>query len=442
VDVVPSLSGQCVTGGRLNLAKLLPAADVNTLPKALAWHRPDHLEGLIPSVMRTPSTIALSNTVTIFSGLKKFNNTNDVNTYGLVNQTGGWLFYRTSSAVSWSSNALAWHTNNGDYQFWKGILSNVPARTFQYYLQLDFDSGARTTYSHFTNNADGFATTTNQATAQSSPYTFTVPKALATFTWGGLTQTYNGSARSVTVTTAPAGLPTTLTYNASSSAPTNAGTYTVVATVNDSNHEGSASNTLSVAQAASTILTAPAASSIRFGQSLANSALSGGTSTPAGSFAFSNLATTPDPGLSFHGLTFTPTDAVNYLPASTNVSVTVSGVAGPSADPDGNGLPNLVEYALTAPSSDSSSSILPQAVLGPDGVLTLTALVRTNDPGLTYLAHGVTNLPDLGDTNLTTRITGTPAADTNHVPPGFQRQEFRYTNHASRAFLRLTIQQP
>ena len=91
VDVIPALNGLCVTGGRLNLAKLLPAADVNTLPPALVWHRPDHLEGLIPSAMRTPSTITLSNDVTIYSGLRKFNNTNGVNTNGLVNQTGGWL---------------------------------------------------------------------------------------------------------------------------------------------------------------------------------------------------------------------------------------------------------------------------------------------------------------------------------------------------------------
>ena len=253
VDVIPGLSGQCVTGGRLNLAKLLPAADVSTLPQALAWHRPDYTESLISSPMRTPTTLALSNNVTVFSGIKKFNNTNGVNTYGLVNQTGGWLFYRTSSAVSWSSNALAFHTNNGDYQFWKGTLSNVSARTFEYYLQIDFDSGARTTYSYFTNNADGFATTTNQATAESSPYSFTVPKAAATLTLSGTNQTYNGSARPVSVSTTPSGLSNTVTYNGSSLAPTNAGTYTVVATITDSNYQGSVTNTLTVAKAAATL---------------------------------------------------------------------------------------------------------------------------------------------------------------------------------------------
>ncbi len=312
VDIIPALSGLCVTGGRLNLAKLLPAADASTLPKALAWHRPDHLEGLIPSAMRIPSTITLSNTVTIYTGLKKFNNTNDVNTYGLVNQTGGWLFYRTSSAVSWSSNALAWHTNNGDYQFWKGTLSNVPARTFEYYLQLDFDSGARTTYSHFTNNADGFATTTNQATAQASPYTFTVPKAAATVTLSSTSQTYNGFARSVTVTTAPSGLPTTLTYNGSSSAPTNAGTYNVVATVTDPNYEGSATNTLTITKSSATITLGNLSQTYD-----ASSKSATASTTPAGLTV----------GLTYDGSASSPTNAGTYAVVGTINDTNYSGSA-------------------------------------------------------------------------------------------------------------------
>ena len=177
VDVVPALSGLCVTGGRLNLAKLLPAADVSTLPSALAWHRPNYHEPLISSSMRTPTPVLLSSDVTIFSGLKKFNNTNDVNTYGMANQAGGWLFYRTSGVVAWSSNALSFHANSGDYQFWKATIPGVSARTYEYYLQLDFDSGARTTFSHNANNTEGFTATTNQTAAASSPYTFSVPKA-------------------------------------------------------------------------------------------------------------------------------------------------------------------------------------------------------------------------------------------------------------------------
>ncbi|NDC80981.1 MAG: hypothetical protein EB090_06935, partial [Verrucomicrobia bacterium] len=60
VDVVPGLNGYCKTGGRLNLAKLLPAADPSTLPLAVAWHRPDYTEPLLGSAMRTPTNAAIS----------------------------------------------------------------------------------------------------------------------------------------------------------------------------------------------------------------------------------------------------------------------------------------------------------------------------------------------------------------------------------------------
>jgi len=396
VDVIPALSGLCVTGGRLNLTKLLPAADANTLPQALAWHRPDLSENLINSPMRTPTSIALSNTVTIFSGIKKFNNTNGINTYGLVNQTGGWLFYRTSSAVSWSSNALAFHTNNGDYQFWKGTLSNVPARTFEYYLQLDFDSGARTTYSYFTNNTEGFTTGTNPTTAQTSPYSFTVAKGLATLTWGGLNQTYNGSARSVTVTTVPTGLPTTLTYNGGSSAPTNAGSYPVVAVINDSNYEGSATNTLSIAKAASTILSVPTASTITYGQTLASSSLTGGSSTPTGTFTFTAPTTTPSAGVATHGVTFTPSDSTNYNNATTAVSVTV------------NKAPTIISTAPTASpirlGQTLANSILSGGVASVPGIFSFT--LPGTAPSLGTSSQGVSFMPS-DSANYLSAVTST-----------------------------------
>jgi subtilisin family serine protease len=396
VDVIPALSGLCVTGGRLNLAKLLPAADPDTLQQALVWHRPAHNEGLINSLMRTPVTITTTNVVTVYSGMRKFNNTNGVNTSGLVNQTGGWLFHRPSSSVSWSSNALSWHSNNGDYQFWRAALSNLPSGTIEYYLQFNFDSGARTTYSFSANNADGFSAGTNEVAAQSSPYTFTVSKATAavaiantnqTFngtprsvsvtttpaglatavtyngsatpptnagtytvvatvtdanydgtasgtltigkatagvTFGSLAQTYDGTSRTVLVTTTPPGLATTVTYNGSSSPPVNAGSYTVVATVSDANYQGLATNTLTVGKATPVVTTAPSATAITYGQTLASSVLSGGAANVPGTFSFTTPTTAPAAGSSSQSVTFTPTDGTNYSTAVTNASVTVN----------------------------------------------------------------------------------------------------------------------
>ena len=65
-----------------------------------------------------------------------------------------------------------------------------------------------------------------------------------TVTLGNLSQTYDGTARSVTATTTPNGLTVNITYNGSANAPTNAGSYTVIGTINDANYQGSATNTL------------------------------------------------------------------------------------------------------------------------------------------------------------------------------------------------------
>ena len=592
VDVVPALSGLCVTGGRLNLAKLLSAADVSTLPQALAWHRPNYREPLINSPMRTPSPILLSNDVTIFSGLKKFNNTDGVNTYGLANQTGGWLFYRTSATDAWSSSALSFHANSGDYQFWKATLPSVTARTYEYYLQLDFDSGARTTFLHYSNSADGFATTTTQTTAQSSPYSFTVPKAAASVTLGGLNQTYNGSAQPVSIATSPPGLSYTVTYDGTSSAPNNAGTYTVVATitdpnyegsttstltiskasatislndlnqtydgtarvvttttapsglvttftynnnpsapinagsfsvvatiidsnyqgsvtdtltvakasatvtlgntsqiydgsnhsvlttttppglststsydgsstapvnagsyvvmttVNDPNYEGSTTSTLTVAKASTSVSIAPTASSIRFGQSLADASLNGGVGSVTGNFSFADPMITPALGTSSYTVKFTPDESSNYLDALTNASVTVGGILNPSQDSDGDGIPNLLEHALvsfSAPHSNSSplGQITTQSLdgtNGPETILSLDVTVRIDDPALTIEPEASLDLAS--DTNWITNGFTIHIPDQTGVPPGFELRQYRFnagTN--SRAFMRLNVQQ-
>ena len=80
--------------------------------------------------------------------------------------------------------------------------------------------------------------------------TLVIARAAATLTIGNLSQTYNGTARPVTVITAPTNLPVTVTYNSSSVVPTNAGSYTVLVTVTDPNYTGSATDTLVITGAA------------------------------------------------------------------------------------------------------------------------------------------------------------------------------------------------
>ncbi len=71
-------------------------------------------------------------------------------------------------------------------------------------------------------------------------------KGSVVITISNLVQTYDGTAKSVSVTTSPTGFVPVVTYNGSTSPPTNAGNYTVVATVNTLNYAGSRTNTLQI----------------------------------------------------------------------------------------------------------------------------------------------------------------------------------------------------
>ena len=77
--------------------------------------------------------------------------------------------------------------------------------------------------------------------------TLTIAKASAGVYLGNLNFTYDGTAKPATVGTNPSGLGTFITYNGSSTAPTTVGTYPVLANISDSNYQGSASGTLTIA---------------------------------------------------------------------------------------------------------------------------------------------------------------------------------------------------
>jgi formylglycine-generating enzyme required for sulfatase activity len=81
---------------------------------------------------------------------------------------------------------------------------------------------------------------------------------------------------------------------------------------------------VTVNKATPTITTAPTASAITYGQTLASSTLSGGGGSVPGSFAFTTPSTAPNVGTALQSLTFTPTDTTDYNTITTNVSVTVN----------------------------------------------------------------------------------------------------------------------
>jgi hypothetical protein len=87
-----------------------------------------------------------------------------------------------------------------------------------------------------------------QGSASSS---LVIGKVTATVTLGSLSQTYDGTPKSASATTNPAGLTVTYTYNGSATAPTGIGTYVVVGTISDANYQGNSSGSLVIDKAAS-----------------------------------------------------------------------------------------------------------------------------------------------------------------------------------------------
>jgi hypothetical protein len=90
--------------------------------------------------------------------------------------------------------------------------------------------------------------------AGSATNTLTIAAAAAEVLLSDLSQVYDGTARSVTAQTEPEGLTVELTYDGSLEAPTNAGIYEVIGTIQELNYAGSATNTLTIAAAAAEVL--------------------------------------------------------------------------------------------------------------------------------------------------------------------------------------------
>ncbi len=100
----------------------------------------------------------------------------------------------------------------------------------------------------------------NYLSAPDVDQSFNVIKATGTVTLSNLNATYDGTQKSVIATPNPSGLTVDVTYNGSATAPTDAGSYPVVATINSATYQGSASDTFVIAQRPQTIsFTAPPA---------------------------------------------------------------------------------------------------------------------------------------------------------------------------------------
>jgi hypothetical protein len=106
-----------------------------------------------------------------------------------------------------------------------------------------------------------------------------------------------------------------------------------------------------------------------------------------------------------------------------------------TSDANGDGVPALAEYALGGVAGSNNLGVLPQMTRS-NNTLTLSALVRTNDPKLSVFPQASANLGSNGwsTSGFTTNST------TNGVPTGFVRRTYTYdASSNTRAFLRLFI---
>ena len=134
----------------------------------------------------------------------------------------------------------------------KGVNSEdlSPAVTLSYSSgQAPVDAGSYTVTAQFAGNE-------NYLPGTSEPATITIEKAQATLTLENLTHTYNGTPQAASVSTSPTGLTgVSIKYNGSSTVPTNAGTYTVDATLDNPNYWANpVSGSMSIAKANATVL--------------------------------------------------------------------------------------------------------------------------------------------------------------------------------------------
>ncbi len=161
---------------------------------------------------------------------------------------------------------------------------------------------------------------------------FTITQAAATITLGGLAQTYDGTAKVATATTAPTGLSgVTISYSqggATVASPTNAGSYAVVASLNNANYQApDATGVLVIAKAAPVITWANPAD-IVLGTALGASQLNASSSFQGSPLA-GTLTYTPAAGAVLGvgpqtlALSFAPTDSTDFTTGIATATINV-----------------------------------------------------------------------------------------------------------------------
>ena len=250
------------------------------------------------------------------------------------------------------------------------------------------------------------------------------------------TITASNNATSYAATDLPAGLTVNLTSGLISGTPTTAGNSSATISATNTGGTGNATLAFTIAQGTPVITTQPTASAITAGQALSSSTLTGGNASVAGTFAFATPAFVPS-ATGSHIVVFTPTDA-NYTTANTSVTVTVNPVVlSPLASWSGGNVSLTTDllplYAIGGGSYNGTVASETPVLSTTGGNLTLTAIVRTNDPALTITGETVSALSE----SWTTLGNGTASGDQTGVTTGLERRTFTTPADGTKKFLRL-----
>ncbi len=114
-----------------------------------------------------------------------------------------------------------------------------------------------------------------------------ITSSTATINFGPLHFVYDGTAKPVTASTDPEGLPVQITYDGLPDAPTNAGNYAVLAQITNPAYTGSATDTLVIAKAPADVALAASLNPSTYGQAVVFTAtVTGVAAMPAGAVVF------------------------------------------------------------------------------------------------------------------------------------------------------------
>jgi subtilisin family serine protease len=187
-----------------------------------------------------------------------------------------------------------------------GVISGSPISAGTFTSSISASNSAGTGSASLTIAIVKF-TPTITAAPSASAITFGQSLASSTLSGGSASVTGNFSWTTTSAVPAAGTSAQNVTFTPSDTANYNTATTSVSVTVN---------------KASPSINTAPTASAITYGQTLASSTLSGGSASVAGNFSWTTTSAVPASGTSAQNATFTPSDTANYNTAITSVSVT------------------------------------------------------------------------------------------------------------------------